>query len=158
MLFIHQFASISAQATFGDVNLEEISPPVEGKFLAKEPTYDDIPKGALRRMSKPVRMGIGAASAVFKNSGKLEGIIGATANGGMDDCFRFLEQIVQYEEGQLTPGNFVQSTPNAMPAQVGMMSQNHGYNTTHVHLGLAFENALVDAAMMVEENRGKLTW
>ncbi|MES2891138.1 MAG: beta-ketoacyl synthase chain length factor [Bacteroidota bacterium] len=154
MLFIHQYACISAQDSFPEVNLDAVIAPVDGKLFAREPAYDEIPKGILRRMSKPVRMAIGAASVLLKTSGRLDGIIGATANAGMDDCFRFLQQIIQYEEGLLTPGNFVQSTPNAMPAQVSMMTQNHGYNMTHVHLGLAFENALIDASMLVDEYPG----
>ena len=152
MLFIHQYAAISAQATFPNGYIDEVFAPVENKLYAKEPLYEEIPKGSLRRMSKPVRMGIGAAMAVLKDASTPAGIIIGTANAGMDDCFRFLEQLIQYEEGPLTPGSFVQSTPNALPGQLGMMTQNHGYNVTHVHLGTAFENALIDAAMMVEEN------
>lgn len=32
-----------------------------------------------------------------------------------------------------------------------MLQKNKGYNITHVHLGLAFENALLDAVMRLEE-------
>ena len=152
MLFIHQYAAISAQATFPDRDVDEVVTPFDNKLFAKEPAYEEIPKGSLRRMSKPVRMGIGAAMAILKDAPTPAGIIIGTANAGMDDCFRFLEQLIEYEEGPLTPGSFVQSTPNALPGQVGMMTHNHGYNVTHVHLGTAFENALIDATMMVEEN------
>jgi hypothetical protein len=60
---------------------------------------------------------------------------------------------MEYEEGRLTPTNFVQSTPNAIAAQIGLSSANTGYNITHVHRGLAFENALLDAMMMLSENK-----
>ena len=70
----------------------------------------------------------------------------------MEDCIKFLNQIVQYEEGQLTPGNFVQSTANVIAAQLGLLSKNKCYNITHVHRGLSFENALLDASMMLVEN------
>jgi len=33
-----------------------------------------------------------------------------------------------------------------------LISKNKGYNVTHVHLGLAFENALIDAIMQLNEN------
>ena len=62
----------------------------------------------------------------------------------MEDCIKFLNQIVEYKEGLLTPANFVQSTSNAAAAQIALVTKNHQYNITHVHRGLAFENALMD--------------
>ena len=76
----------------------------------------------------------------------------ATANGGMEDCIKFLNQIVEYKEGLLTPGSFVQSTSNAAAAQIALVTKNHNYNITHVHRGLAFENALLDVVMSLKEN------
>ena len=70
-----------------------------------------------------------------------------------EDCIRFLNQIVQYDEGTLTPTNFVQSTPNAIASTIGMNLQCHGYNITHVHRGNAFENALLDALMYLDESK-----
>src|SRR5690606_39795759 len=46
-------------------------------------------------------------------------------------------------------------TPNAIAAQIGLLSKNKGYNITHVHRGLAFENALLDAMMTINENPAK---
>jgi hypothetical protein len=37
-------------------------------------------------------------------------------------------------------------------AQIGLLTKNHGYNITHVQSGLAFEFAMIDAAMMLNEN------
>ncbi len=154
MLFIHQSTCISPQQTFPVADLAIWHQPVNDKLLTIEPAYEAIPKGALRRMSKPVRIGIGAGLPLLNDEHKPDGIIIGTANAGMEDCFYFLQQIVAYNEGLLTPGNFVQSTPNALAAQLGMLSHNKGYNATHVHLGLAFENALIDAMMLLEENPG----
>jgi hypothetical protein len=75
----------------------------------------------------------------------------ATANGGMEDCIKFLNQIIEYNEGLLTPGSFVQSTSNAAAAQIALVTKNHQYNITHVHRGLAFENALMDTVMSLKE-------
>ena len=151
MLYIHQTTCISAQQTFMEENLDELHDPVGNKLLAIEPGYEGIPKSILRRMSKPVRIGVGAALPIMENVKELDGIIIGTANAGMEDCFHFLKQMVDYDEGLLTPGNFVQSTANALAGQLGMLKHNTGYNITHVHLGLAFENALLDAAMRLEE-------
>lgn len=117
-----------------------------------EPTYDAIPLGLLRRMGKAVRMGAGTALPLLQQHGATDGIIIATANAGKEDCVKFLDQIVQYEEGMLTPLNFVQSTPNAIAGQLGLITKNHGYNITHLHHGLAFENALLDADMRLSEH------
>ena len=121
-------------------------------MLAIEPSYEGIPPGVLRRMGKAVRMGAGAAMPIVKNNPNPDGIIIGTANGGKEDCVKFLNQIIEYDEGLLTPINFVQSTPNAIAAQIGLLTNNHGYNITHLHLGLAFEFAIIDADMMLNEN------
>lgn len=151
-MYIHQHTCISAQHTFGDIDLNIIESSVNNKLLAIEPKYDGIPAGILRRMGKAVRLGVGTALPIIKNNPTIDGIIIGTANGGMEDCIKFLNQIIDYEEGMLTPGNFVQSTSNAIAAQAGLMSTNKGYNITHVHRGLAFENSLLDAKMLLKEN------
>lgn len=154
MLYIHQYTCISPQKTFSDIDIETLAESSENKLKAIEPAYDGIPPGILRRMGKAVRMGIGAALPIIKTNASINGIIIGTANGGMEDCIKFLNQIIDYDEGMLTPGNFVQSTANAIAGQLGLMTKNKSYNITHVHRGLAFETALIDAAMMIKENPG----
>lgn len=153
-MYIHHYSCISPQQTFENVDVECLHESKSNKLTAREPAYRDIPPGILRRMGKAVRMGIGAATSLIKQHPLIEGIIIGTANGGMEDCIKFLNQIIDYDEGLLTPGNFVQSTPNAIAAQMGLMHKNTGYNITHVHRGLAFENALLDAMMMTREKPG----
>ena len=155
MFYIQQAYCISPQKTFLNVDIEILNEPVDKKLLAIEPAYDGIPPGILRRMGKAIRMGVGAAMSIIKGNNALNGIIIGTAKGGMEDCIKFLNQIVQYEEGLLAPGNFVQSTSNAIAAQLGMLSNNKSYNTTHIHRGLAFENAAIDAIMQIKASPGK---
>lgn len=152
-MYIHQHICISPQHSTGDIDLSKIKPSKEGKLLALEPTLDGVPAGMVRRMSKAVRMGIGAGLPIVKRN-DVDGIIIGTANGGMEDCIKFLNQIIDYNEGMLTPGNFVQSTANAIAGQLSIITKNHHYNATHVHLGLAFENALLDAVMLLKDNPG----
>ncbi len=152
MLYIHQTYCISAQQDLLQANIELINEPVDKKLLAIEPSYEKIPPGILRRMGKSIRMGVGAALPLISESDSINGIIMGSANAGMDDCVKFLNQMVQYDEGQLTPGSFVQSTGNVIAGQLGLISKNKGYNITHIHLGLAFENALLDAMMQLNSN------
>lgn len=155
VFYIHQTYCISPQKTFQGTEMETLNEPVEKKLVAVEPVYDEIPPGILRRMGKAIRMGVGAAMPILKTNVTLNGIIIGTAKGGMEDCIKFLNQIVQYEEGLLAPGNFVQSTSNAIAAQLGLLSNNKSYNVTHVHRGLAFENAVIDTIMQLNEFAGK---
>ena len=154
MTYIHQYTCISPQKTFGDIDIERLNESADNKLMAVEPVPEGIPPGILRRMGKAVRMGISCAMPVIQNAGSIDGIIIGTANGGMEDCIKFLNQIIDYEEGMLTPANFVQSTPNAIAGQLGLITKNKCYNITHVHRGLAFENAMLDALMQSKEHPG----
>lgn len=151
-MYIHEHICISPQHGFNDLLSGNLQASVNNQLHAIEPVHAGIPPGLLRRMGKAVRMGIGAALPIIQKHPQLAGIILGTANGGMEDCIKFLNQIIDYDEGILAPGNFVQSTPNAIAGHLGLMSQNRCYNITHVHRGLAFENALLDALLLCAEN------
>ena len=152
-MYITDLYSISPQKTFDDSLFEgEVETFFGNKYLVIEPSYADlIPKGLLRRMGKAVRIGIGAGMPLIKKHNDIDGIILGTASGGIDECFKFLNQIVEYNEGTLTPTKFVQSTPNSTAGHLALMSKNTGYNNTHVGMGLAFESALLDAFLLFEE-------
>jgi hypothetical protein len=154
MFYIHHITCISPQQTFTDIDLEKINNPAEKKLKVIEPSYKDVPVSVLRRMGKAVRIGMGTALPLIKTVSDVKGIVIGTANGGMEDCIKFLIQIIQYEEGTLTPTNFVQSTANNIASQAAMLSSNTGYNITHVHRGLAFENAVIDIEMLCSEIPG----
>ena len=163
MLYIHHTSCISPQPAdlFGDRGSSggsgdgrgSVAVPVDGVYKVVEPVYAGIPAGALRRMSKAVRMGLGAALPLI-TQGPIDGILIGTGNGGMEESVKFLRQIVDYAEGMLAPGHFVQSIPNAIASQIGLSSHNRGYNSTYVHRGLAFEHALIDAMMLAGEHPG----
>ena len=86
-------------------------------------------------------MGVGTGMKLLLTN-KVDGILIGTANGGIEDSIVFLNQIHDFEEGRLTPTNFVQSTYNAIAGMIGMITANKGYNATHVHRGQAFENVV----------------
>ncbi|MEO8583975.1 MAG: beta-ketoacyl synthase chain length factor [Flavitalea sp.] len=152
MFYIHKAICISPQQTLSENGIKELKESVKNKLHAIEPSYEGIPVKILRRMGKAVRIGIGAAMPLLQNNNEpLSGIIIGSAMGGMEDCINFLNQVIDYNEGMLTPTNFVQSTPNAIASQLGLLSKNKGYNITHVHRGLSFENAVIDAEMLLKE-------
>ena len=155
-MYIVDKSCISPQNTFDNTPFEDGAIPHDGnRYYAIEPDYTDIiPRGELRRMGKISRLGIGAGTPLIHRNPNLDGIIIGTANGGLESCVKFLDQIIKYDEGTLTPTNFVQSTANAVSGNLALMSQNRGYNATHVSTGLAFESALLDALMLIEEGAG----
>lgn len=151
MLYIHQSACICHQPTFNEVDLDNVYPSVNNLVHAIEPRYDNVPLGQLRRMGRALRMGVGAGMHLLSKN-QVDGILVGTANGGIEDSIMFLNQIMEYEEGRLTPTHFVQSTYNAIAGTMGLITKNKNYNATHVHRGLAFENVLLDAVMLLREN------
>lgn len=166
MLYIHDTSCISPQPAFstgfdarqpgtapGSLAGENVLGPVDGFYKIVEPAYPGIPANVLRRMSKCVRLGVGATLPLLQQ-GVPDGIIIGTGNGGMEESVKFLRQIIDYSEGLLTPGHFVQSIPNAIASQIGLFNQNKGYNSTYVHRGLSFEHALIDAILLLRENAG----
>ncbi|MCF0056446.1 beta-ketoacyl synthase chain length factor [Dyadobacter sp. CY356] len=156
-MFIKDLSCISAQQTFDESFFEgAIIAKTGNRYSAIEPGYGTlIPAGLLRRMGKAVRIGVGTGLPLIQKNPDLDGIILATANGGLEDCLKFLNQIVDYNEGTLTPTNFVQSTPNAVAGNLALMSKNTGYNATHVNKGLAFEGALMDAFLLFDEKKAR---
>lgn len=152
-MFIKDLSCISPQQTYDLALFEKKFNVISGnKYTAAEPNYSEIiPAGILRRMGKASRIGIGTGMPLLIKYPSVNGIILSTANGGLEDAMKFLNQIEVYQEGSLTPTNFVQSTPNAVAGQLSLMSNNTAYNMTHVHKGLAFESALLDAKLLFEE-------
>jgi hypothetical protein len=153
MAYFHQSICISPQISYPEADLTQIRESKNNLLEVIEPAYPGIPATAKRRMGKSVRMAVGAALPLLEKFPQPDGIVIATANGGMEDCIKFLNQILEYKEGLLTPANFVQSTSNAAAGQIALVTKNHNYNITHVHRGLAFENALMDVAMLLKENK-----
>ena len=156
-MYLIDMLAISPQESWnGKAYLNNIRIVSGNKLMAIEPDYGDIIKPSqLRRMGKALRMGIGCGAELMKRNEELDGIIIGTSEGGLEGCISFLNQIVDYDEGTLTPTNFVQSTPNAVAGQLALISGNSGYNITHVNGGLSFENALTDALMFFAEGKAE---
>jgi hypothetical protein len=153
MFYIHKATCISPQQTFGEhIDIEQLRPSTDNKLYALEPAYPQFKGNALRRMSKSTRIGTGAALPLLADAPQPDGIIIGTQVSGMEENGKFLNQIIEYNEDLLTPGSFVQGTPNTISSQIALISNNKNYNLTHVHRGLAFENAVIDVAMLLNEN------
>ncbi len=157
MMYIVDKSCISPQNTFGDKPFEGGVIEHSGtRYEVHEPDYSGlIPRGQLRRMGKFSRLGVAAGASVLARHNQVEGILIGTANGGLDNTVKFLDQIMAYDEGTLTPTNFVQSTPNAVAGTLALSTHNTGYNATYVSVGLAFETALADALLLASEGEAQ---
>ena len=156
-MYITALKAISPQPTY-DESFSKGNHVVHSgnKYRVQEPDYSGIiSPGLLRRMGKSIRIGIGAGLPLIQNRKDIDAIIIASSEGGQEDSIKFLNQIVDYDEGTLTPTNFVQSTPNALAGALALMSQNNCYNITHVPKGNAFECSLTDASLLFSEGKAK---
>lgn len=125
------------------------------RISAEEPDYAGmIAPMQLRRMSKAVRMGIGAAKSCLAQAGtgSPDAIAVGTTMGCLQDTEVFLKKMVTQEERMLTPTSFIQSTHNTVAGQIALVTGCHGYNTTICQRGHSFEGAVMSAALYLAEH------
>lgn len=147
-LFIHSAGTIAPEA--------DMQEPVL-KLLCREPDYTGfINPMQLRRMSKAVRMGIGASRECLVNAGleKPDALSVGTAMGCLQDTEFFLSKMVAQEEKMLTPTAFIQSTHNTVGGQIALLCGCHGHNMTYVHRGHSFEHAVINTRLYIQDHPG----
>lgn len=155
-LYIHSSSAISPQQSFaGESFPANVRVPESNRFDAVEPDYREwIDPKLIRRMSRIIRMGVAAARKTLQNA-KLDmpdAIITGTAYGCLEDTGVFITRMVEQGEEMLSPTAFIQSTHNTVAAQIALLLKCHNYNNTFVHRAFSFESALLDAALLSEEN------
>ncbi len=120
------------------------------------PDYKEIiPVQLIRRMTKAIRMGVGAALKT-KADYAIEGIIVGTGLGCLENSEKFLNQFVTRKEGILSPTSFIQSTHNTVAGQIGIILKDNCYNSTYTQRGQSFENALIDGMLLTMETKGNV--
>lgn len=130
--------------------------PEAPKFEIEKPNYREfIDPKQLRRMSKIVRMGMVSASVAMKESGidLPDAIITGTGMGCQRDTEKFLNSMIENDEGLLTPTSFIQSTHNTIGGSIALGQKNNNYNLTYVHRTFSFESALLDSLMLLNEQQ-----
>ncbi len=158
-IYIRSAAAISPQQTFGQGPFLEGPVTYTGSRLQTiEPDYTKLidPK-LLRRMSRVIRMGVATASTCLQDAGENNpgAIITGTAFGCMEDSDFFLKQIIERNEDSPPPTPFIQSTHNTVGAQIALMLKCHQYNNTFAQGGISFENALLDATLLLKDGEAK---
>src|SRR3989337_94938 len=154
--FINGIGIISPQKTFEpNIFLTEITEYNKNVLTCVTPDFKTyINPIQMRRLSRMLRIGLSAAMICLRDANvKMpHGIITATGYGFLDETAKFLNELLQQQEAQLTPTYFMQGTSNALAGLVALTIKCMGYNNTYVSKGFALENALMDALMQVEDD------
>jgi len=154
-VYIRSIANVSPQKTFNSsLFLNEFTEYSDNRLTCIEPDYNELIDLKLgRRMSRVIKMSVASAFACLKEAGITDpdAIVTATAYGCLEDTTVFLTNMVEQDEEPLAPTAFVQATHNTIGAQIALLLKCKGYNNTFVSGGASFENALVDAMMVLAE-------
>jgi len=146
---------ISPQKTFMDTGFPDtMTEGISNRLTCIEPDYHGIINPVqLRRMPRILKMGLASARlCINRSAGKSpDAIIVGTGLGCLENLEKFLKEIIGNEEHITSVLPFINSTHNAVAAQIAMMLHNHGYNVTYCHRGMSFESALDDALLHLEE-------
>jgi 3-oxoacyl-[acyl-carrier-protein] synthase II len=148
---------ISPQETFGISGFPDtIREEVSNRLLCSEPDYKVLINPIqLRRMPRIIKMGLASAKICITRSADInpDAIIVGTGLGCLDNLEKFLTELIDKDERVTSVLPFINSTHNAVGAQIAMLLQNHGYNFTYCHRSLSFESALLDALLFLEEKK-----
>lgn len=154
-VYITSISNISPQPTFEQDRFPDGLVGQESKFLSCiEPDYRNfINPIQLRRMPRILKMALASSQVCINRSPVTnpDGIIVGTGLGCLENLEKFLLSIIEDNEHVLSVLPFINSTHNAVAAQIAMLLKNHNYNITYCHRGFSFESALTDAMMLIEE-------
>jgi len=157
--YIEATACISPQNTIGTDEFPlQINDYKNAMLHCIEPNYKEyINPIQLRRMSKVLKMGLGASAICLKKLNQVnpDAIVVGTALGCGEDLEKFLSSYLDNENQVLSPTPFIQSTHNMVAAQIAVMLKNNNYNMTYCHRGFSFESALTDAIMLINEGHAR---
>ncbi len=163
--YITSASAISPQHSFQeDAYLSEIKSPEQAYFSAIEPTYREyIDPKLSRRMSRIIKMSVACAkqclqSAEVQQLGAIQpgaiqpgAIIVGTSLGCLQDTEKFLAELLENQEGLLSPTSFIQSTHNTIAGQIALTLNCPQHNFTYVQRGHSFERALEDGLLQLQE-------
>ena len=119
-----------------------------------QPNYKEfIPAMKLRRMSRIMRMSNYAALSALKQAEVAipQAINVATSYGCLVDTEKFLSTLLENNEEFANPSAFINSTHNTLAGSLAILLGAKGQNFTFVHPENAFENALIDAKIAMDE-------
>lgn len=154
-MYITHAACLSPQPTLdGRFTQTKETALYEGtKYYALEPSYKAIlPLRLLRQMSKAMRLTAGTGLPLIHAQHRtLEGIILGMSPMSIDQSVHFIEQLKLYTKGWLSSQAFAETMAHLIAGALTILGQLGGACQTHINEGLAFEQALLDALIRLEQ-------
>ena len=152
-IYINGISSVSAQP---ESIFEGAEPEVytENIIQALDQDYKAFIKPMmLRRMSKAVKMGLFCSKNVLQQASfeNPDTVLVGTGQGCMQDTEKFMTNMLESDEGLLSPTSFIQSTHNTVGGQIALDLKCKGHNMTFTQNSVSFESALIDAMLQMNE-------
>jgi 3-oxoacyl-[acyl-carrier-protein] synthase II len=151
---INGTGNVSPQKTWDpDSFIDDVQLYHERMIQCPEPEVDTgLDEKYLRRMSRLMRLGWIASKLCLDDAGNPDpdAIITGSGRGSVMDSEKFLLSIYRNKENLLPPTPFIQSTHNALGAQIAMLLNNSAYNMAYAHCSHAFEHAMLDAVISLK--------
>ncbi len=155
-IYITASACISAQHTFGGTCWhKQTIAPQDHLLPCLEPDYKAfVDAKSIRRLNRMQKMGIAAAMQCLRKAqiDQPDGIVVGTGWGCIDSTYQFLDKLYNLQGLPVNPSAFIQSTHNTIAAQIAIQLQCRNYNNTFTDNRLAFELALDDALLYMQES------
>jgi len=154
-VYIRSTESISPQKTFLRNEIPENI--IEYNTLLKNicPNFKEyFPPLLSRRINTLIKTGHVCAIETINKAGieKPDAIITGSGLGCVASTEKFLNDMLKTNEGLLAPTSFIQSTSNAIGAQIALHYTCKGYNVLYAQKSLSFDCALQDALLRIKDN------
>lgn len=152
-IYIKSYAQISVQEPLCDKWFAE---PIRYDIpyvRALDPDYRTFINPAVaRRMGLILKRAMATSLTALKDADieMPDAIITATGLGCIENTEKFLKALTEQGENCLQPTFFINSTHNTIGSYIAVQMKCHGYNNTHVHRGISFESALLDAFVKIK--------
>ena len=158
-IYINGAQAISPQNTFLSPKIPDDLIQYDGIMHNVLPDFKDyFSPIEMRRMSRIIKCSSAAAAECIKeaNVDKIDGIITGTGLGCLEDTEKFLNKMLDTDEGLLTPTTFIQSTHNTLGGKIAVDYKCNEYNFTYAHKTISFESGLLDAVLLIKEGKSNV--
>ncbi len=153
-IYINGAQAISPQNTFLSPEIPKDLIKYDGMMQNVLPDFKNYFNPIeMRRMSRIIKCSSAAAAECINEAeiDTLNAIAVGTGLGCLEDTEKFLNKMIDTNEGMLTPTTFIQSTHNTLAGKIAIDYKCTGANFTYAHKTISFESALLEAILLIKE-------
>lgn len=134
------------------VEIKQIENIISTKLQVVDPVYKErLNLNVIRRVAKFTKMGLFSA-LVCLDEKVPDAVIVGTGIGGFFHSEKFLLEMVNRNEENLSPNAFLQSLHSSLSGNIAMITKCTGYNITYSNRGISFESTIIDAMLHLRED------